>query len=65
MARYFFGRLISTIPVLLGITLFLFFILRALPGDPAAVIAGQTATDTEIELIRHQLGLDKPVIVQY
>lgn len=65
MARYFIGRLISTIPVLLGITLFLFFILRALPGDPAAVIAGQTATDTEIELIRHQLGLDKPVIVQY
>jgi peptide/nickel transport system permease protein len=65
MARYFLGRLISTIPVLFGITLFLFFILRALPGDPAAVIAGQTATDTEIELIRKQLGLDKPVIVQY
>lgn len=65
MARYFLGRLLSTIPVLFGITLFLFFILRALPGDPAQVIAGEMANDKEIELIRQQLGLDKPVIVQY
>ncbi|MFH2040069.1 MAG: ABC transporter permease [Chloroflexota bacterium] len=65
MLRYFAGRLISTIPVLFGITLFLFFILRALPGDPAQVIAGETATEKEVEIIRHQLGLDKPVIIQY
>ncbi|MBU2643449.1 ABC transporter permease [bacterium] len=65
MIRYFFGRLISTIPVLFGITLFLFFMLRALPGDPAQVIAGEMATEQEVEIIRHQLGLDQPVIIQY
>lgn len=65
MLRYFVGRVISTIPVLFGITLFLFFILRALPGDPAQLIAGDMATDKEIQLIREQLGLDQPVIVQY
>jgi len=65
MFKYIIKRLISTIPVLLGITLFLFFILRALPGDPAQVIAGDLATETEVEMIRQQLGLDKPVIIQY
>ncbi len=65
MLKYIIGRLISTIPVLFGITLFLFFIVRALPGDPAQVIAGETATEEEIEIIRHQLGLDKPVVIQY
>ena len=65
MFKYFIGRLISTIPVLFGITLFLFFLLRALPGDPAQVIAGEMATEKEVEIIRHQLGLDRPVIIQY
>jgi len=65
MFQYIIRRLISTIPVLFGISLMLFFLLRALPGDPAQVIAGELATQKEVELIRHQLGLDQPVYVQY
>jgi len=65
MFQYVIKRLLSTIPVLLGISLLLFFMLRALPGDPAEVLAGQMATPEDIELIRHQLGLDRPVYIQY
>lgn len=65
MAQYLLKRILSTIPVLFGITLLLFFMLRALPGDPAQVLAGEQASPREIELIRHQLGLDQPVHIQY
>ncbi len=65
MLQYVVKRLLSTIPVLLGISLLLFFMLRMLPGDPAQVLAGQMASPEDIELIRHQLGLDRPIIVQY
>jgi peptide/nickel transport system permease protein len=65
MFQYTVKRLLSTIPVLLGISVMLFFMLRALPGDPAQVIAGDMATQKEVELIRHQLGLDRPTYIQY
>jgi peptide/nickel transport system permease protein len=65
MFQYIVKRLMSTIPVLFGISFLLFFLLRALPGDPAQVIAGELATQQEVELIRQQLGLDEPVYVQY
>lgn len=65
MFQYVLKRLLSTIPVLLGISLLLFLMLRMLPGDPAQVLAGQMASPADIQIIRQQLGLDKPVIVQY
>jgi len=65
MFQYTIRRLISTIPVLIGISLLLFVMLRALPGDPALVLAGQMASPEDIELIRVQLGLDQPIHVQY
>jgi peptide/nickel transport system permease protein/oligopeptide transport system permease protein len=65
MLQYVIKRLLSIIPVLIGISLLLFFMLRMLPGDPAQVLAGLMATPDEVELIRHQLGLDRPVHVQY
>ena len=65
MLSYLIKRLLSTIPVLIGISLLLFFMLRMLPGDPAQVLAGQMATPEEIENIRHQLGLDRPIYEQY
>jgi peptide/nickel transport system permease protein/oligopeptide transport system permease protein len=65
MLNYLIKRLISTIPVLIGISLLLFFMLRLLPGDPAQVLAGQMATPEEIENIRQQLGLDRPIYEQY
>jgi peptide/nickel transport system permease protein len=65
MLNYLIKRLFSTIPVLIGISLLLFFMLRMLPGDPAQVLAGQMATPEEIENIRRQLGLDRPIYEQY
>ncbi len=65
MLQYVFKRLISTLPVLLGISLLLFFMLRMLPGDPAQVLAGQMASQEDIKIIRHQLGLDRSIFVQY
>jgi len=65
MLQYVIKRLLSTIPVLIGISLLLFFMLRMLPGDPAQLLAGQMASQEDIELIRHQLGLDRPIHVQY
>jgi peptide/nickel transport system permease protein len=65
MLNYIIKRLFSTIPVLIGISLLLFFMLRMLPGDPAQVLAGQMATPEEIENIRQQLGMDRPIYEQY
>jgi len=65
LLNYLIKRLFSTIPVLIGISLLLFFMLRMLPGDPAQVLAGQMATPEEIENIRQQLGLDRPIYEQY
>ncbi|MBM4351478.1 MAG: ABC transporter permease [Deltaproteobacteria bacterium] len=65
MFQYVLKRLLSTLPVLLGISLLLFFMLRMLPGDPAQVLAGQMASQEDIKIIRHQLGLDRPIFVQY
>ncbi len=65
MFQYILKRLLSTIPVLIGISLLLFFMLRMLPGDPAQVLAGQMASPEDIKLIRQQLGLDRPIFVQY
>ncbi len=65
MTNYVIKRLLSTIPVLIGISLLLFIMLRMLPGDPAQVLAGEMASPAEIESIRHQLGLDRPIYVQY
>lgn len=65
MLVYTVRRLVSTIPVLFGISLLLFFMLRALPGDPAQVIAGVNSSEQETEQIRVQLGLDQPIYIQY
>ncbi len=65
MFQYVLKRLFSTLPVLIGISLLLFFMLRMLPGDPAQVLAGQMASQEDIQNIRQQLGLDKPIFIQY
>ena len=49
MLNYVIKRLFSMIPVLVGISILLFFMLRMLPGDPAQVLAGQMASPEEIE----------------
>ena len=65
MFNFIIKRLLAMIPVLIGISLLLFFMLRMLPGDPAQVLAGQMASAEEIETIRRQLGLDRPIYEQY
>jgi peptide/nickel transport system permease protein len=53
------------IPVLLGVVLVIFLIMQMVPGDPAVLLAGESATPEQVAQIRHQLGLDRPIIVQY
>jgi ABC-type dipeptide/oligopeptide/nickel transport system permease component len=65
MLQYVVKRMLSTIPVLFGISLLLFLMLRMLPGDPAQVIAGEMSTQEDVAAIRHELGLDRPIHIQY
>ena len=65
MLRFLLQRLAAVLPVLLIVSIVVFLILRLAPGDPAAVIAGNSATSQEIEMVREQLGLNRPLLVQY
>jgi peptide/nickel transport system permease protein len=65
MARYIARRMVQLIPVVFGITLVLFFMLRLIPGDPASVLLGERATDEAVARINHELGLDQPIYIQY
>jgi peptide/nickel transport system permease protein len=51
--------------VLLGVSVVVFFMVRAIPGDPAQIILGQQATQEQVQQLRAHMGLDKPVFVQY
>jgi peptide/nickel transport system permease protein len=65
MLRYTLKRLLATIPVMGVVALFVFSLLYISPGDPAAVIAGDIATEEDIARIRAQLGLDQPYFVRF
>lgn len=65
MSRYVLQRLLSLIPVLFGVSLIVFSILKFVPGDPAMQVAGLDASEEDLANIRHQMGLDQPVYVQY
>ena len=58
-------RLVLTIPILLLVTIMAFSLLHLIPGDPATVILGQEATPESKAALRKDLGLDKPIVVQY
>ena len=62
---YIIKRLLAFIPLLFGISLITFFLIRLLPGDPARVLAGSTHYEEAIEAIRQRMGLDQPLPVQY
>ncbi len=65
MTTYIIKRLFLLVPVLLGVSLTTFLLLRLTPGDPATSILGVQATPVEVARIRKALGLDKPWYVQY
>ena len=64
MLPYVARRLIAVVPTLLGVALVVFLLVHLLPGDPARVIAGVLAGEEDVERIRRQLGLDRPLPVQ-
>jgi peptide/nickel transport system permease protein len=65
MLRFVVRRLLLLVPILIGLSLLVFFWIRALPGTPATSLLGERATPEAIEAINEQLGLNKPVYVQY
>ncbi|MBO0961912.1 ABC transporter permease [Neobacillus sp. MM2021_6] len=65
MLTYTVRRILALIPVLIGMTLVVFAIIHAIPGNPAQVILGQRATQEAVANLTAQLGLDRPWYIQY
>jgi len=65
MLTFLVKRLLATVPVLLVVAVVIFMLIRLTPGDPAAVIGGNGATSEDIDRIRVQLGLTKPLWTQF
>lgn len=65
MKRYVLQRLVWAAFVLVGVSFIVFFVLHLTPGDPAQILLGPLATPDELAALRNQLGLDRPVLVQY
>ena len=65
LIKYSLKRLLMLIPVILGITLILYFVMSLAPGNPAVQILGANASDEQIAALEMEMGLDQPIIVQY
>ncbi|EGL82835.1 ABC-type transporter, integral membrane subunit [Caldalkalibacillus thermarum TA2.A1] len=65
MLVYIIRRILQTIPVLLGVVLVVFLLMHLIPGDPAQILAGESASPERVEQMRERLGLNDPIPVQY
>lgn len=65
MSQYLIRRLLQIIPITLGILTLIFSLIHMIPGDPAASIAGENARAEDVQRVRSELGLDKPLWQQY
>lgn len=65
MLAYLLRRVAATIPVILMVAVVVFSLLRLTPGDPAAILAGDDASEEQLSKIRANMGLDKPIHVQF
>ena len=65
MFRYIIHRLLALIPVLLVVSLVIFLLIHLVPGDPAAAMLGENATQEQIDALHTALGLDRPLPLQY
>jgi len=65
MSTLFLRRLAQIVPVLLGVTLLVFLMLRLIPGDPVKIILGERASADEVAQLRHELGLDRALPLQF
>jgi ABC-type dipeptide/oligopeptide/nickel transport system permease component len=63
--RFLARRLLLTIPVLLGVATLVFSLIHLIPGDPAQAMLGETASQQDVDELRHRLGLDRPLLEQY
>ncbi|TIV08944.1 MAG: ABC transporter permease, partial [Mesorhizobium sp.] len=65
MAFFLARRLVQAVLILLGVAAITFLLLYFLPADPAVLIAGRSATPHMVAAIRHELGLDQPLVMQF
>ncbi|HWU39863.1 MAG TPA: ABC transporter permease [Candidatus Acidoferrum sp.] len=65
MGTYAIKRFITIVPVLVGISLIVFSFIHLIPGDPAVTMLGERATPQRVAEVRAQLGLDRPLSIQY
>ena len=65
MLGYIVRRLLATVPVMTVVAIFVFLLLRLTAGDPAAIIAGDSATTQQVAEIRQKLGLERPIVEQF
>lgn len=65
MGKYIIKRLLGLIPLLIAVTFLIFLFVHFIPGDPARLMAGKDATVHEVQAIRAELGLNKPLVEQY
>src|SRR2546430_17503603 len=65
MWRYLVRRLIAAVVVVVGVSFVVFLVLHLTPGDPAQVLLGPRATPDDLARLRQELGLDRPVLIQY
>lgn len=65
MLKFLGKRFVQMIPVLIGVTILTFSMMLLIPGDPAQIMAGESASPEQLELVRERLGLNDPIPVQY
>lgn len=65
MIQFIARRLIALIPVLLGVSIVVFSLIRLIPGDPVTVMLGEKARAEEVARIREEMGFNRPIYIQY
>jgi peptide/nickel transport system permease protein len=65
MTQYILRRLVSLIPVLLGVSIVVFALIRLIPGDPVVVMLGERARLEDVQRVREELGFNRPIYIQY
>ena len=65
MMKYLLSRILLFLPAFLGAVTLIFFLIHLIPGDPVEVMLGETASPADKEVLRQELGLDQPLLVQY
>lgn len=65
MAQFIVRRLLSLIPVMLGVSIVVFALIRMIPGDPVIIMLGERARPEDIERVREEMGFNRPIYIQY